>query len=70
MANEQLEEKMTKERTGNKLLTWCVVIACILLVLLIFFGFIHNKGDEEVIIQVMPQPEPIPDSPSDKGSSS
>ena len=50
---------MTRERTGNKLLIWCVVIALILLVLLVFFGFVHNKGDTEVIV-MPPQPEPIP----------
>ena len=50
-ANEQLAEKMKRERTGNKLLIWCVVIAVIICVCLIFFGFV-NKGDKEIVIEV------------------
>ena len=41
-ANEQLHQKMERENTGNKCLVWCVVIAVIVLVLLIFFGFVRQ----------------------------
>ena len=48
-ANEQLQEKMTRERTGNKCLVWCVVIAVIVVVLLIFFGFVKK---DEIVIEI------------------
>ena len=47
-ANEQLEEKMGRENSGNKCLIWCVVIAIIVVVLLIFFGFIRR---DKVVIK-------------------
>ena len=48
-ANEQLHEKMTRERTGNKLLIWCVAIAIIIVGLLIYFGFVKK---DEVVIEI------------------
>ena len=39
-ANEQLEEKMERENTGNKCLIWCVVIAILVVLVLVFFTFI------------------------------
>ena len=39
-ANEQLEEKMVRENTGNKCLIWCVVIAILVVIVLVFFTFI------------------------------
>ena len=47
-ANEQLEEKMTRENSGNKCLIWCVVIAIIVVLLLIFFGFIRR---DKVVVE-------------------
>ena len=63
-ANEQLAEKMKRERTGNKLLIWCVVIAVIICVCLIFFGFV-NKGDKEIVIEVDSKDPDVPDVPED-----
>ena len=40
-ANEQLEEKMVRENTGNKCLIWCVVIAILVVIVLVFFTFIR-----------------------------
>jgi len=51
---------MTRERTGNKVLIWCVVLAVLLLAFLVYFGFVAKSGNE-TIIEVMPQPEPLPD---------
>ena len=48
-ANEQLQQKMNRERTGNKCLIWCVVIAIIICVCLIFFGFV-NKDEDKIIV--------------------
>ena len=59
-ANEQLAEKMKRERTGNKLLIWCVVIAVIICVCLIFFGFV-NKGDKEIVIEVDSKDPDVPE---------
>ena len=59
-ANEQLAEKMKRERTGNKLLIWCVVIAVIICVCLIFFGFV-NKGDKEIVIEVDTKDPDVPE---------
>ena len=42
MANEQLEEKVTRERTGNKCLIWCVVVAVIIVIILIYLSFIRD----------------------------
>ena len=47
-ANDQLEQKVTRERTGNKCLIWCVVIAIIVVVILIYMSFIRD--DKEYII--------------------
>ena len=63
-ANEQLAEKMKRERTGNKLLIWCVVIAVIICVCLIFFGFV-NKGDKEIVIEVDSKDPDVPNVPED-----
>ena len=49
-ANEQLEQKMTRERTGNKCLIWCVIIAIIVVIILIYMSFIRN-GDDDVVIK-------------------
>ena len=40
---------MTRTRTGNKLLIWCVVIAIIMVAFLIFFGFVRDDSDTIVI---------------------
>ena len=40
---------MTRERTGNKLLIWCVAIAIIIVGLLIYFGFVKK---DEVVIEI------------------
>mmetsp|Transcript_21639 Transcript_21639/g.28982 ORF Transcript_21639/g.28982 Transcript_21639/m.28982 type:complete len:121 (+) Transcript_21639:689-1051(+) len=60
-ANEQLAEKMNRERTGNKLLIWCVVIAVIICVCLIFFGFV-NKGETVIEVEIQP-PQPSDTNP-------
>ena len=54
-ANEQLEEKMVRENKGNKCLTWCVVIAILVVIVLIFFTFI--KKDKEIVIEYRDLPE-------------
>jgi len=54
---------MTRTRTGNKLLIWCVAIAVIMVIVLIFFGFVRGGGDTIIIEQpkvesVIPDPDP------------
>lgn len=49
-ADEQLHKKMTAERAGNKCLLWCVVIAMLAVVILIFFGLMGDKGGDETTI--------------------
>ena len=55
-ANVELQEKMTRERTGNKVLIWCVVVAIFVVFFLIFFGFVHKKSTNIIIVE--PQKEP------------
>lgn len=50
-ANEQLEQKVTRERAGNKCLIWCVVVAVIVVILLIYLSFVR-KDDEVIIVEV------------------
>lgn len=52
-ANDQLQQKMSRERTGNKCLVWCVVIAILVVVCLIFFGFVKDDH-QEIIIKMDP----------------
>ncbi len=40
---------MTRTRTGNKCLIWCVVIAIIMVAFLIFFGFVRDDSDTIII---------------------
>lgn len=64
-ANEQLEMKNTRERTGNKLLIYCVIIAIIVVIILIYLSFIR-RDDDDVIIkyeQADPQQATDPISP-------
>ena len=60
-ANEQLEMKNTRERTGNKCLIWCVAIAIIVVIILIYMSFIRG-GDDDVVIkyeQIDPTQQPL-----------
>ena len=49
-ANEELMQKNTRERTGNKCLIWCVVIAIIVVIILIYLSFIQ-RDDNDIIIK-------------------
>jgi len=44
-ADEHLHQKLSRERTGNKCLLWCIIGGVLLFACLIFFGF-FNKDKE------------------------
>lgn len=58
-ANEQLHQKMERENTGNKCLIWCVVIACIVVILLIFFGFVRKDTVEVEVEHIVADPTAV-----------
>ena len=63
-ANEQLEMKNTRERTGNKLLIYCVIIAIIVVIILIYLSFIKRDDDDVIIKYEQADPQQVADPSS------
>ena len=63
-ANEQLEQKNTRERTGNKCLIWCVIIAIIVVIILVYLSFIRRDDDDVIIKYEHADPQQVADPSS------